>query len=128
MKNVNNIKRVLLFLIILDLTIFVVAYFFPEIWYQIFHGTDYDDPQGLLRRSAASWAAFALIQIVAYLRWQKDITWLAIVAGIRLGEIFAYWSYLCFCENITWFGWVALFTASSLNAVLGWNILKKIRN
>lgn len=109
----------LILLIILDLTITFIAFFLPQAWFKIFHGSLYIDPQGFLRRCAANWLAFALIQLLALLKWRKKPYWLAVVAGVRLSDIFTDWAYLFFSSSITLFGRAGLFIISPLNLLLG---------
>ncbi len=120
----NLINGLLLFLVIWDLLLSTVCLFFPEWWYKLFHGAPYVDPQGLLRRTGAVWAAFTLFQLLAYLRWQREPYWLVFVAGIRLTEIFSDWIYLYFAEGSTWLGRVGLFIAPPSNVVFGWFLLR----
>ena len=115
----KKIYSLLLALILLDVTIAVVAFIFPELWFKIFHGVPYLDPQGFLRRCGANWAAFALIQIIAFMKWEKKPYWLAIVAGVRFSDMFTDWTYLWFCSDITIFGRISLFAISPLNVVFG---------
>ena len=119
MENENKINALLIALIILDATITIVAFFFPEFWFELFHGALYVDPQGFLRRCAANWAAFALLQSIALFKWKKKPYWLAIVAGVRFSDMFTDWTYLWFCTGITNFGRISLFVISPLNVLLG---------
>ena len=52
------INRLLLFLIALDAALSVLAIALPDIWFRLIHDQPYIDPQGLLRRARAVWAAF----------------------------------------------------------------------
>jgi hypothetical protein len=117
--NKSRIYGVLSALIALDLVIAGVAFFAPQLWFKIFHGVDYVDPQGFLRRCAANWLAFALIQIIALAKWEQKPYWLAVVAGVRFSDIFTDWTYVFFCANITTFGKISLLIMSPLNVVLG---------
>lgn len=120
----SKINALLLFLILLDMTLAFTAYCLPQFWFTLFHGTPYVDPQGLLRRTAGNWLAFALLQILAYLRWKNQPYWLVLVAGVRLSDIFTDWSYLYFAQNLTCFGGFSLFIASPANLYFGWFLLK----
>ena len=115
----KKITSLLIFLIALDVTISIGAFFFPDLWFRIFHGVPYNDPQGFLRRCGANWGAFALFQIIALVKWKKRPYWLAIVAGIRFSDIFTDWTYLFFSSDITMFGRVSLFAVSPLNVLFG---------
>jgi hypothetical protein len=57
----SHTSALLFSLVLLDLCLSTGGFFFPEFWFRLFHGVHYIDPEGLLRRSAASWAAFALL-------------------------------------------------------------------
>jgi hypothetical protein len=122
--NRKLIDALLIALIALDVFYPVVIFFFPESWFKFMHGATYVDPQGLLRRTAAVWTAFALFHFVTYLKWQKQPIWLAVSAGIRLSEIFADLTYVHFAQDMTWPGKIGLFMAGPTNALLGWYFLK----
>jgi hypothetical protein len=115
----RRISWLLLILVAFDIFVASVALFFPDLWYRVVHGVPYDDPQGLLRRCGANWAAFAVIQIIAFVRWKKAPYWLAIVAGVRLSDMFTDWTYLWFCSNVTVVGAVGTFLASPIELALG---------
>lgn len=120
----RGIDALLLGLIALDATISVTAFFFPAAWYSLFHGAVYVDPQGLLRRMAANWAAFALVQLVALCRWRARPHWLAVVAGARLGDMFTDWTCLYFCHDVTWLGRIGFAAASPFNVLAAWFLLR----
>lgn len=120
----NRIIALLLFLAALDVTLSIAALFFPDFWFAVFHGVDYVDPQGFLRRCGANWTAFALFQIIALFKWRKKPYWLLIVAGIRLSDIFTDWTYLLFCNDITWFGRISLFVVPPCNLLFGWYLIR----
>jgi hypothetical protein len=120
----RRINVLLIGLIVLDATIAAAAFASPSLWYSIIHGAAYVDPQGLLRRTAANWGAFALIQVAALFQWRVKPYWLLIVAGARLSDMFTDWSYLYFCHDITRFGRLALLAASPLNALIGWYLVR----
>ncbi|MGZ3696559.1 MAG: hypothetical protein ACXWP5_00575 [Bdellovibrionota bacterium] len=122
--NPRRIQLTLWSLVALDVIISTAGFGFPQLWFKVFHGAPYVDPQGLLRRSAGSWAAFALFQTLAALRWKREPHWLVLVAGMRLGEIFTDWAYLGFAANITWFGAASLLAVVPSNAYLGWWLLR----
>ncbi|KRT66312.1 MAG: hypothetical protein XU11_C0010G0027 [Candidatus Dadabacteria bacterium CSP1-2] len=117
LKSFMNIY--LLFLVILDVVLSITCFFFPEAWFNTMHGAPYVDPQGLLRRTGAVWAAFVLIQFIALLRWQKEPYWLAVVAGVRFTEIFSDWVYLGVASNMTWLGTIGLFVSPPANLIFG---------
>jgi len=110
-------------LVVLDIVLSGTCLFFPDLWFRWFHGAPYVDPQGLLRRTGAVWAAFTFLQFIALIRWQRYPHWLVLVAGVRLTDI-SDWTYLFFCSNITWFGRMALFISPPANLALGWILLR----
>lgn len=124
-KSVTNL--LLLFLVLLDLALSTLCLFFPEIWFRVFHNAPYVDPQGLLRRTGAVWAAFTLFQFVALVRWRSQPYWLPLVAGIRLTEVFSDWVYLFMCSSITWFGKMSLLTAPPANVLFAWFLIASYR-
>ncbi len=111
-------------LAVVDIVLSGTCLFFPDLWFRWFHGAPYVDPQGLLRRMGAVWATFAMLQLIALVRWQRFPHWLALVAGVRLTELFCDWVYLLSCSNITWFGRGALFLSPPANLALGWILLR----
>ena len=50
----KRIPAILIALVSFDVTIAVIGFFFPELWFRVFHGVPYDDPQGFLPRCAAN--------------------------------------------------------------------------
>ena len=127
-----GVSGLLLGLALWDALLAVVALGLPDLWFQLFHGIPYVDPQGtpadlvgLLRRSGAVWAAFTLFQFIAFLRWRERPYWLAVVAGIRLTEVFSDWTYLFFADHhITWLGGLALLIAPPSNWLMGWFLVR----
>ena len=115
----RKISGLLIALFSLVIIIALVAFFFPLLWFKIFHDAPYIDPQGLLPRCGANWLAFALVQTLALLRWEKKPYWLAIVAGVRLSDVFTDWAYLMSCSSITVFGGISLILMSPLNLLFG---------
>jgi hypothetical protein len=114
------INILLLFLVGLDVVLFVLALLLPNTWFIIFHNQPYTDPQGLLRRTGAVWVAFTLLQFIAYMKWQEQYYWLVLIAGVRLTELFSDWTYLYFAQNITRVGRISLWIAPPANLVMGW--------
>jgi len=111
-------------LVLLDIVLSGTCLFFPKLWFQWFHGAPYVDPQALLRRTGAVWAAFTLLQLIALFRWQKYPHWLVLIAGVRLTEIFSDWIYLALCSTITCFGRAALLISPPANLIFGLILLK----
>ncbi len=114
-------------LVAFDVVLTIWAFGFPNLWFQVFHGTAYDDPQGFLRRCGANWAAFAVCQALAFFRWRKDAVWLAIVAGVRLSDIFTDVTYVLAARDTTWFAKATLAPMSLGNLLLGLYLLKAYR-
>lgn len=124
-KRINTLLGALL---VLDIVLSVVALFIPEFWSRVMHGVPYDDPQGLLRRTGATWVAFTLFQGIALARWRKEPFWLVVVAGLRWSEIITDWIYLYFCQDITLFGRLGLFVSPPVNILAGWYLIKSYQH
>ena len=101
-KFIIGISAFLFALILIDVFLMIFTLVFPDLWFEFFHGTPREDPQGLLTRTGAVWSAFTLWQIVAWLRWKKEPYWLVVIAGVRLTEVFGEWAYLYAAESVTW--------------------------
>ena len=101
-----------------DTSLFLIAWLAPDLWFQLLHNVA---PAGLdiafLRRSAGQWAAFALAQGIALLRWRKTPIWLAIVAGVRFSDLFTDISYVLAVPSLTTLGWICLLPPPLLNLV-----------
>src|SRR3954468_24146594 len=87
----RSINGLLVFLVIYDVILSGTCLIRPDLWYRYIHGADYVDPQGLLLRTGAVLAAFSLFQLIARLKWEVQPMWLAVIAGIRLTEVFSDW-------------------------------------
>lgn len=109
------VSLLLLFFGVWDFALAAGAAVFPEFWFRFFHDAPYIDPQALLRRTGAIWAAFGVFHLVALWAWKRQPWWLAIVAGMRLSEIFADLTYLCLAESVTTNGKVSLLLATPSN-------------
>jgi len=109
------------FLVILDLVLSTTCLLFPDTWYMTFHGVPYDDrdPMGLLKRTGAVWVAFTLLQLIAFIRWEKAPWWLVLIAGVRLTELFSDWTYMYVAESMTTLGRLGLFIAPPGNLAFG---------
>jgi hypothetical protein len=99
----------------LDLGYAITVFGWPSFWMERIHGVDYGDPTGLLRRTGALWAAFALLQGVAAARWRRRPHWLMLVAGARLTELVADWVYLGFADHATTSSSILLAASPILN-------------
>ena len=99
-----------------DTALCVLSWWRPDLWFHVFH---HADPLGfdvaLLRRAGGHWAAFALVQAVALLRWRTEPLWLVIVAGARISDLFTDLSYIAAVPSLTPIGWVALLPPAFLN-------------
>jgi hypothetical protein len=123
----RRVQSVLGFLVAFDVTLVVWAFLFPDLWFKAFHGIGYDDPQGFLRRCGANWAAFALCQAIAFVRWRADPMWLAVVAGVRLSDIFTDLTYSLVARDTTWFAKATLPPMSLVNLLLGLYLIRAYR-
>ncbi len=119
MHAMHRIRWLLFSLALFDCGLFTVGFFAPSLWFAIFHGAPYIDPQALLPRTAAAWAAFALLQTIAAFKWKERPEWLLVVAGVRLSDMFTDWTYLALCHDVTWFGRLSLAAVSPANLVIG---------
>ena len=117
-KQRTLVTILLLVLAVWDLVLWAVAFFAPETWFDNVHGADYVDPQGLLRRTGATWLAFAIFQFVAFLRWKRAPFWLVFVAGMRLSELVADWVYAGSAQDLTTVGLVSLLATPVFNVVI----------
>ncbi len=114
------VSVVLILLILLDLVYVAIIAISPATWFDVVYGAPYVDPEGLLRRTAAVWASFALFQTIALLRWRRQPHWLMFVAGIRSAEVVADWVHVAFAGDLTLGGRVGLLAASPINLLCTW--------
>lgn len=119
MTSRRGVHAILVALVATDFVLSVWGFFFPSLWFSFFHGAAYVDPQGLLRRCAASWLAFFVLQTIALFRWRRDAMWLAVVAGCRLGDALTDVTCLAFASSTTPFAWIAFPIAGVGNVVVG---------
>jgi hypothetical protein len=123
----NVVSAVLLLLLLTDVVLAFVGYLLPDLWFSIFHGTPYNDPEGFLRRCAANWLMFGVLQAIALRRWKGETVWLAVVAGARLGDMLTDWNYLYFSTHMTTTGAIGLLSAGPLNFFAGLYLLAAYR-
>jgi hypothetical protein len=123
----RRVHGLLGFLVAFDVVLTTWAFVFPDLWFKAFHGVGYDDPEGFLRRCGANWAAFALCQAIAFVRWRRDPMWLAVVAGVRLSDIFTDLTYSIFAHDLTWFAKATLAPMSLINLAFGWYLIRAYR-
>lgn len=124
----RRIGGLLGFLFLFDVVLTLWAGFFPQLWMDAFHGVPYDDPQQLLRRCAANWAAFALFQGIAFRRWRREPEWLAVVAGVRLSDIFTDLTVSALARDTTLFAKLSLAPMSVINLLMGLWLLRAYRS
>jgi hypothetical protein len=102
----------------LDLVISTLAWSDPGLWFSFFHDSA---PQGLetalLRRAAGQWTAFALAQTLALIFFRRQPVWCAIMAGIRLSDVFTDLFYMLSAQPLTAHGWLVLAPLPLVNAV-----------
>jgi hypothetical protein len=115
---------VLAALVLFDVVLTIWAGVVPQLWFDAFHGVTYDDPERLLRRTAAQWAAYALVQLVALVRCRREPWWLVVVAGVRLSDVFTDLVYVLSAPDLTWFAKVALPGMGPINLLLGWYLIR----
>lgn len=121
--NPTVVYALLGFLVALDLVLATCALALPRTWFAIMYGIPYDDPAGLLYRTGAVWVAFLLLQAIALVRWRRAPYWLALIAGVRLTELFSDLTTLAVARKVTWFAWVALPMATLSNLVFGYFLI-----
>jgi len=122
-----KINLLLFALLALDFCLSGLTLFDPGKWVQLMHGSTVADPLGLVPRMGAGWAAFFLIQLIAFLRWERRPDWLAVVAGVRFTELFCDWVYLYFADSISSFGRIGLALSPPVNLLAGWYLLRAFR-
>jgi hypothetical protein len=123
----RRVDAILASLVGLDLVLTLWGFFAPRLWYAFFHGADYVDPEGLLRRCAANWLAFFILQVIALARWRRSPMWLAVVAGCRLGDALTDVTCLAFAAHSTIFARIAFPAAGIGNLVAGVVLLRAYR-
>lgn len=127
----RRVQTLLIGLFLFDAALVVWVLALPDLWFRAFHGVERVDPQALLTRMGANWAAFALVQGLAAWRWRRWPTWIPVVAGVRLSDIFTDVTCVLACTNATWFAWATLPLMSLLNLLMGvwllraWSLLQR---
>lgn len=119
MNHQKIIYIILLNLILLDLVVSITGFFFPDLWNSFFHGILYPDDQALLKRCAANWFAFFVLQTIAIFKWEKAIWWLILIAGCRLGDCLTDITCMAFSASITSYGIIAFTVAGLGNLIIG---------
>jgi hypothetical protein len=99
-----------------DTVLFLMSWFAPDLWFQLFHNsTPTVLETAFLRRSGGQWAAFALAQAITLCRWRKNPVWLVVTAGVRFSDLFTDISYILAVPFLTKLGWVLLLPPAPLN-------------
>ena len=80
------------------------------------------------KRCGANWAAFLLCQAIAVMRWRRDAIWLAIVAGVRLSDIFTDVTYQLVARDTTLFARLTLIPMSVGNLLFGLYLIGAYRS
>jgi hypothetical protein len=107
---------VLVAAILIDVVLCVLTWVAPEMWFETLHATtDNAAFYPFLRRCGSHWAAFAIFQFVALIRWQQGLHWLVLVAGMRLSDLFTDLTYLLSSSNVTPSGSISLLVPPVLN-------------
>lgn len=124
-QNDRVIDAVLAFVVTVDVVLVVWAFGVPELWFELFHLEPEPSSEAmvLLRRCGGNWAAFALFQGIALWYWKRQPVWLAVVAGIRLSDIFTDAVYALTAGDPTWLAQAGLPVMGLLNLLLGWFFL-----
>jgi len=118
------VNALLIFLVVLDITLFSFCLFAPHYWFLIFHHADYVDPQALLKRTGGVWIGFTLMQAYALLKWKEQPHLLVMIAGVRLTEMVSDWIYLASAASHTWFASLGLTIAPIANIIFAWYFLR----
>jgi hypothetical protein len=122
------VRPLLVFLVLLDAVLVAVTWFMPEQWWSIMHGAPpVADPFHMLRRLGTIWFAFFLLQLVALFRFEQAPQWLAVIAGVRLTEMFADGVYWAGAPSLTWFGTQGLLSSPPSNILFGYLLLRAYR-
>jgi hypothetical protein len=118
--NRAQVNLLLVALVALDIVLSVGALAFPDLLARTLYGMPYSDPVGLLPRTGAVWAAFVVLQAIALFRWQHQPYWLALVAGVRLTELFSDWTTIAVLDHLPALGSIGLAIAPPGNLLFGW--------
>jgi len=102
---------VLLSAIGVDVVLPVLATLHPQWWFDVLHvGVTADAMDlALLHRAAAQWVAFAVLQIIALVRWRRWPDWLLLVAGARTSDWLTDLTYFATAPDLSSMRWTLLF-------------------
>jgi hypothetical protein len=119
------IDTLLAALMVFDVLIVVWAFGLPDLWFTLFHTDPAPSSEAfvLLRRCGANWAAFALFQGIAWWHWKSQPVWLAVIAGVRLSDIFTDPVYALMAGDGTWLATLGLPVMGVMNLLFGWFFL-----
>lgn len=102
--------------ILIDVVLCGMTWVAPDLWFETLHGAPADPAQlAFLRRCGAHWAAFAVFQLVALLRWRSGLYWLLLAAGMRLSDLLTDLTYLASSATLTPSGTISLLAPFWLN-------------
>ncbi|MEZ0368422.1 MAG: hypothetical protein ACAI44_04960 [Candidatus Sericytochromatia bacterium] len=118
-RRTNLTTGILAALALLDLSLTIWAFGFPDLWFSFFHASPRVDPQALLYRCGANWLAFTIIQALALFKWRRQPWWLLLVAGCRLGDSLTDITCLLLSQKATLYAWLAFPAAGIGNLLLG---------
>jgi hypothetical protein len=104
---------------IVDIVLPILSLVAPQWWFILLHGADDPDGYALLRRCGANWFAFAVVQVIALVKWRDQPHWLALVAGVRWSDQLTDWTYLAASPTMTTFGTIALLCPGIFNLTGG---------
>ncbi len=105
-------------LVLMDLVLAGIILVSGQAWFDLMHGTDHVDPGGYLKRTGALWLSFAILQVIAFVRWREAPHWLLILAGVRWGDVLSDWTWWGAMDDRTWLAHVLLL-ATPANLLLG---------
>lgn len=112
------LNAVLAAVMVEDALLFLMAWFWPGLWFQVFHHSVPGTLEiAFLRRSAGQWLAFALGQALTLTLWRKAPVWLVMAAGLRVSDLFTDVSYVISAPHLTTTGYLCLLPPPVLNAV-----------
>lgn len=113
----RTITAVLAVLVVFDAFLVISVAAAPGVWFELFHETADESAGALLflRRCAANWAAFFLLQLGALAAWRRRAGWLAVTAGVRGSDIFTDISYAVLADEPTTLALVSLPLMGAVN-------------
>ncbi len=115
-----SVDVVLVAAILIDVVLCGLTWVSPETWFEVLHGTsDNAAFYPFLRRCGGHWAAFALFQLVALVRWRQAFHWLVLAAGLRFSDLFTDLTYLLSSPNLSSGGGLSLLVPPVLNLGMG---------